>query len=119
MPRYHRVIRPLAVSVVAGLALAGALAGPAPAQPMKKLKVVTNWFAQPEQATVWAALQGGIYRKHGLDVEITAGTGPRIAFATRAGMGDETVPGVPGPAGRSHHRGDFRPGRRVPEPGFR
>ena len=37
----------------------------------------------------------------------------RIGHA-RAGVGDDTVPGLPGPAGRSHPRGDIRAGRRVP-----
>ncbi len=86
MHRDHRVIRLLTVAVIAGVALAGALAGAAPAQPLKKLKVVTNWFAQPEQATVWAALQGGIYKQHGLDVEIQQG-GTRVSHVQMVGAG--------------------------------
>jgi len=86
MHRDHRVIRLLTVAVIAGMTLAGALAGSAPAQPLKKLKVVTNWFAQPEQATVWAALQGGIYKQHGLDVEIQQG-GTRVSHVQMVGAG--------------------------------
>ena len=48
-----------------------------------------------------------------------AGTGAGLAAAARTGVGDDAVPGLPVPARRSHHRGDVRPGRRVPQASFR
>jgi hypothetical protein len=43
----------------------------------------------------------------------------RVASAARAGVGDNTVPGIPGPACRSRHRGHVRASLRVPQPGCR
>ena len=48
---------------------------------------------------------------HGLGMEAGAGTGNRAAATTRAGVGDDAVPGLPGAPGGSHHRGEFRAGR--------
>ena len=56
--------------------------------------------------------------KRGLAVEIPAGTSAGIAPPARAGVGDNAVPGLPGPARRSHYRGDFRSRRRVPQARF-
>ena len=86
MVRYSRGVRCLVTAAIAGLILAGLMAGSAPAQSLRKIKVVTNWFAQPEQATVWAALQAGIYKKHGLDVEIQQG-GFRVSHVQVVGAG--------------------------------
>src|SRR5215831_14163192 len=41
-------------------------------------------------------------------------TGARLVSAPRAGMGDGTVPGLPGLPGGPHHRADPRAGRDVP-----
>ena len=43
-------------------------------------------------------------------------TRARIAHAARAGMGDDAIPGLPGPARRPAHRGDLQPGHRLPPP---
>jgi NitT/TauT family transport system substrate-binding protein len=55
--------------------LASAL--PAAAQPLTKLVFTTNWYAQAEHGGFYQALAEGIYRKHGLDVEIRMG-GPQV-----------------------------------------
>jgi NitT/TauT family transport system substrate-binding protein len=66
--------------------VAGWLAPPAPGQALQKVKVVTNWFAEPEQAAVYAALAAGIYRRHGLDVEVQQG-GVRVSHVQLVGSG--------------------------------
>jgi hypothetical protein len=48
---------------------------------------------------------------HGLGMEDGAGTGARVAWAPRAGVGGDAVPGLPGSPGRPHHRRDLRAGR--------
>ena len=46
-------------------------AGKAPA--LFKVRVQTDWSAQPEQGGVFQALAKGFYRQSGLDVEIISG----------------------------------------------
>jgi NitT/TauT family transport system substrate-binding protein len=58
----------------AGLAL---FAGAAAAQPLTKLVFGTNWYAEAEHGGFYQAVAEGIYRKHGLDVEIRMG-GPQV-----------------------------------------
>jgi NitT/TauT family transport system substrate-binding protein len=41
--------------------------------PLFKVRVQTDWFAQPEQGGVFQALAKGFYRESGLDVEIISG----------------------------------------------
>jgi NitT/TauT family transport system substrate-binding protein len=47
------------------------------AQPLTKLVFTTNWYAQAEHGGFYQAVAEGIYRKHGLDVEIRMG-GPQV-----------------------------------------
>jgi NitT/TauT family transport system substrate-binding protein len=54
-----------------------ALAGPATAQASQKLVFLTNWFAQAEHGGFYQAIAEGLYRKHGLDVEVKMG-GPQV-----------------------------------------
>ncbi len=54
-----------------------AFAAPGTAQPLTKLVFITNWFAQAEHGGFYQAVAEGIYRKHGLDVEIRMG-GPQV-----------------------------------------
>jgi NitT/TauT family transport system substrate-binding protein len=54
-----------------------ALAGAAPAQPLTKLQFGTNWYAQAEHGGFYQAVAEGIYRRHGLDVQIRMG-GPQV-----------------------------------------
>ncbi len=54
-----------------------ALASPAAAQAPQKLVFLTNWFAQAEHGGFYQALAEGIYRRHGLDVEVRMG-GPQV-----------------------------------------
>jgi len=50
---------------------------PGAAQPLTKLVFTTNWYAQAEHGGFFQAVAEGIYRKHGLDVEIRMG-GPQV-----------------------------------------
>lgn len=54
-----------------------AIAVPGAAQPLTKLVFTTNWYAQAEHGGFYQAVAEGIYRKHGLDVEIRMG-GPQV-----------------------------------------
>ena len=60
---------------VAALMLASA--GWACAQSMSKVVFYTNWFAQAEHGGFYQAVAQGIYKKHGLDVDIRMG-GPQV-----------------------------------------
>jgi NitT/TauT family transport system substrate-binding protein len=60
-------------ALVAGIACAV----PATAQPLTKLVFTTNWYAEAEHGGFYQAVAEGIYRKHGLDVEIRMG-GPQV-----------------------------------------
>jgi NitT/TauT family transport system substrate-binding protein len=50
---------------------------PGAAQPLAKIVFTTNWYAQAEHGGFYQAVAEGIYRKHGLDVEIRMG-GPQV-----------------------------------------
>jgi len=73
--------RPLLVLGLAGfLALAPSCSKPQPivtatptAAPLFKLRVKTDWFAQPEQGGIFQAIAKGFYRDAGLDVDIISG----------------------------------------------
>jgi len=67
-----RILRPLAC-----LVLGVAAAAPGFAQPPVKLVFTTNWYAQAEHGGFYQAIAEGIYRRHGLDVEIRMG-GPQV-----------------------------------------
>ena len=61
----------------AWIALGLALAVNVSAQPLTKLVFTTNWFAEAEHGGFYQAVAQGIYKKHGLDVEIKMG-GPQV-----------------------------------------
>lgn len=86
MNRRGGAARLLAAVVGGALAFAGWAVGPAGGQGLAKVKVVTNWFAEPEQAAVYSALAAGIYRRHGLDVEVQQG-GVRVSHVQLVGAG--------------------------------
>jgi len=67
----HRLAAPLAFATLA------LTAGAAAAQPLTKLVFGTNWYAEAEHGGFYQAVAEGIYRKHGLDVQIRMG-GPQI-----------------------------------------
>jgi len=70
--RCNRLFRAMIVAALgAGFAVAAA------AQPLARLVFTTNWYAQAEHGGFYQALAEGIYRKHGLDVEIRMG-GPQV-----------------------------------------
>src|ERR1700722_4386888 len=54
---------------------------------------------------------------HRLETEAGAPAGTRAADTVRAGLGDDPVPGVPGPAGGPRRRRDLWPHRGVPHHG--
>jgi NitT/TauT family transport system substrate-binding protein len=70
-PRARRPLAALARALAPVLLLAGSLA--ASAQPAEKFVFMTNWFAEAEHGGFYQALATGLYRKHGLDVDIRMG----------------------------------------------
>jgi NitT/TauT family transport system substrate-binding protein len=65
------------VRILSGLVAGVVCAVPAAAQPLTKLAFTTNWYAEAEHGGFYQAVAEGIYRKHGLDVEIRMG-GPQV-----------------------------------------
>ena len=61
------------VGAIALAALAGFLAGAAPARALDKVTFGTNWLADPEAGGYYQALVDGTYAKYGLDVTILPG----------------------------------------------
>jgi len=58
--------------------MAGLVAfAPASAEELDKVVFGTNWYAQAEHGGFYQALATGIYKEHGLDVEIKMG-GPQV-----------------------------------------
>jgi NitT/TauT family transport system substrate-binding protein len=66
--------RTVARAAAAALAV---VAGAAAGQPPTKLVFGTNWYAQAEHGGFYQAIAEGIYRRHGLDVEVRMG-GPQV-----------------------------------------
>jgi NitT/TauT family transport system substrate-binding protein len=61
-----------------GLAAGGAsILRPRPARAATKIRLVTNWFAEPEHGGLYHAKESGLYEKAGLDVELKQG-GPSL-----------------------------------------
>ncbi len=58
-------------------ALCAAFAGPGHAQPVERIVLSTDWFAEAEHGGFYQAVAEGIYRKHGLDVSVQMG-GPQV-----------------------------------------
>ena len=69
-----RIVLRIAGVLVAAAALALA---PARAQELDKIVFATDWLAEAEHGGFYQALAQGIYRRHGLDVEIRQG-GPQV-----------------------------------------
>jgi NitT/TauT family transport system substrate-binding protein len=67
----------LAGGLSGGLAAGGALWRPRRAQAATKVRVLTNWFAEPEHGGLYHAAATGLYEKAGLDVELRQG-GPSL-----------------------------------------
>lgn len=65
------------VRVLSAFVCGIAFAAPCAAQPLTKLVFTTNWYAEAEHGGFYQAVAEGIYRKHGLDVEIRMG-GPQV-----------------------------------------
>jgi len=70
---FHK--RSVRAAAAAALGIGFTLA--AAAQPLDRLVFTTNWYAQAEHGGFYQAVARGIYRKHGLDVEIRMG-GPQV-----------------------------------------
>ena len=61
-----------------GLAAGGvSMLRPRAARAASKIRVVTNWFAEPEHGGLYHAVEAGFYEKAGLDVELKQG-GPQL-----------------------------------------
>src|SRR5258705_13013398 len=75
-------------SVIGGIA-AAAVAKPALTQTLDKIVYNTAWRAQAEAGGVFQAAATGIYRQHGIEVEIRQG-GPQVDLNALllAGRGD-------------------------------
>ena len=65
------------LGVLAGLAVAAALALAGPALALDKVTFGTNWKAQAEHGGYYQAVADGTYAKYGLDVTIRQG-GPQV-----------------------------------------
>src|SRR5277367_86846 len=64
--------------IAGGLAIgSGALWRPRRARAATKVRVLTNWFAEPEHGGLYQAAAAGLYEKAGLDVELKQG-GPSL-----------------------------------------
>ncbi len=59
------------------LVMALCMCGIAHGQPLTKLVFGTNWYAEAEHGGFYQAIAEGLYRKHGLEVEIKMG-GPQV-----------------------------------------
>ena len=68
-----RVLKHLAIFIAATLAIAGGVH----AQPLPKIILATDWYAEAEHGGFYQAIAEGTYRKYGLDVEIRMG-GPQV-----------------------------------------
>ena len=60
-----------------GIAIGGALLRPRRARAATKVRVLANWFAEPEHGGLYHAAATGLYEKAGLDVELRQG-GPAL-----------------------------------------
>lgn len=65
------------IKLMSALALCLAAVVPARAQTPEKFVFITNWYAQAEHGGFYQALAEGIYRRHGLEVEVRMG-GPQV-----------------------------------------
>ena len=84
------------------------------------LRFVRNWMGYHLDHSNFVEPQGspGARPDRGLDLAVTARTRARDPPGARAGVGDDAVPGVPGPAGRAADRGDLRPRGGLPAAGL-
>ncbi len=65
------------IRLLAALALVGLMAGGAlPAAAQDKVRLLLDWFVNPDHAALVIAKQRGIFTKHGLDVELIAPADP-------------------------------------------
>lgn len=79
-PRRNALTRRKALAVIGGAAVVSHLPAFLPratAQGLTKVSVQTGWLAQAEHGGLYQALATGIYKEHGLDVEIRPG-GPQV-----------------------------------------
>lgn len=75
-----RLSRRKAIAAIGGAAVVSHLPAFLPratAQGLTKISVQTGWLAQAEHGGLYQALAAGIYKEHGLDVEIRPG-GPQV-----------------------------------------
>ena len=63
----------LLIRLIAALAL---VSGALPAAAQDKVRLLLDWFVNPDHAALVIAKQRGIFTKHGLDVELIAPADP-------------------------------------------
>lgn len=82
----HIFRRSLRVAIVAGLAGSGfAFAQSQPAAP-RTVRILANWFAQPDQAGYWQAQQADLGRAAGVRISVLQG-GPKIQTIPQVASG--------------------------------
>jgi NitT/TauT family transport system substrate-binding protein len=74
----------VAIASIASIALTFAL--PALAQEMKTVRILTNWFIQPDQAGYWQAAQDNLGKDAGIKITVMQG-GPRIQTVPQVASG--------------------------------
>ena len=73
-------------ALVLALATVSLAAVPAAAQEAKPVRILTNWFAQPDQAGYWQAQQDNLGRDAGLRITVLQG-GPKIQTIPQVASG--------------------------------
>ena len=95
--RQPHPLRPIAIdmknpihrraALALSLALGASLGGPtADAQEARPVRILTNWFIQPDQAGYWQAAQDNLGKEAGLKISVTQG-GPRIQTIPQVASG--------------------------------
>jgi NitT/TauT family transport system substrate-binding protein len=82
-PIFHRTARARALS---GALAALAWALPAVAQQARPVRILTNWFIQPDQAGYWQAAQDNLGKEAGIKISVLQG-GPRIQTVPQVASG--------------------------------
>ena len=71
---------------LAAAAAALAVTAPVAAQDAKPVRILTNWFIQPDQAGYWQAQQDNLGKEAGIKIAVQQG-GPRIQTVPQVASG--------------------------------
>ena len=80
------LFRRTALALALALAAVSLVALPAVAQDARPVRILTNWFAQPDQAGYWQAQQDNLGRDAGLRITVLQG-GPKIQTIPQVASG--------------------------------